>query len=102
MRIGLLSLEKHGHPHTSRNAERRDTPLRPPPAQLMEQGRGDARAGGADGMSERDRAAVDVDAAEIEREVPGTGDDLGGERLVQLDQIDVRQPELRLVEKRAD
>ena len=43
------------------------------------------------GMAEGDRAAVHVDPRQVEREVPRAGDDLRGEGLVQLDQVDVRE-----------
>ena len=39
------------------------------PAQLVHERADEARAGGADGMPERDRAAVDVDALGVDAEV---------------------------------
>ena len=40
-------------------------------------------------MAERDRAAVDVQPVRIDRQLPQARDYLGGERFVQLDQIDL-------------
>ena len=53
----------------------------------MEQGHADARTGGPDGVSQGDRAAVDVQLVVHERELAAAGEDLGGEGLVQLDQV---------------
>ena len=53
----------------------------------MQQGHQDPRAGGADGMAERDGAAVDVDLVAIEAKLLGDGAGLGGEGLVGLDKI---------------
>ena len=61
------------------------------PLHLVEERRGDARAGRSDRMAERDRAAVDVDAREVDREVARARDHLRREGLVQLDQVDVRE-----------
>ena len=40
-------------------------------------------------MADRDRAAVDVDARGIEAQLAHARDGLGGERLVELDQIQI-------------
>src|SRR5262245_64061461 len=53
-------------------------------------------------MSLRDRAPVDVQALAIEAEVPLDRDDLRGERLVELDEVDVRERETRRGEDAAN
>src|SRR5512134_1959548 len=102
MRIALLSLEKDGHPHSPRYAEGGDASFRAPAAHFVEERRRDPGAGGADRVAERDRSAVDVDAAEVEGEIARAGNDLGGEGLVELDEVDVGQAELRPGEQSAD
>ena len=57
--------------------------------QLERQRQQQARAGHAERMAERDRAAVDVDLVAIEAELLLDGEILRGERLVDLDEIDV-------------
>ena len=49
-------------------------------------------AGGADGVAEGDRAAVDVDPALIPLQYPANRDRLSGKGLIGCDQIDVVQP----------
>jgi len=58
------------------------------------QRREDARARRAQGVAQRDRAAVDVDPRGIELELADASDGLRREGLVQLDQVDLvdRQP----------
>ena len=55
----------------------------------MEQGRGQLGAGAAERMAEGDGAAVDVDDVRIEAEGLDDRQGLGGEGLVQLDQLDI-------------
>ena len=55
----------------------------------VEQRAEDARAARADRVAERDRAAVDVDARGVELEPADARERLRGERLVQLDEIEV-------------
>ena len=66
---------------------------RPAPAaarlQRVHQRRQDACAAGADRMSQRDRAAVDVDFRGIELELADDGQRLRGEGFVQLDEVEV-------------
>src|SRR3546814_13758658 len=61
-------------------------------ALALQQGRrlaGDARAGGAQRMAERDGAAVEVGLVEVEAEFVGAGQRLRGEGLVQLDDVEI-------------
>ena len=50
---------------------------------------GEAGAGAAERVAEGDRAAVDVEALLVDAELAGAGEDLGGEGLVELDQVDL-------------
>src|SRR5207245_1183264 len=56
-------------------------------AQRVDERDQDAGAAGADRVAERDRAAVDVEAAPVPGELAVVGQHLGGERLVELDQV---------------
>ena len=55
----------------------------------MQQRDDDAGAGGADGVTDGDRAAVDVDLAHVEAELAGDRDGLRGEGFVGLDEVDI-------------
>ena len=59
------------------------------PLQFVDQRAEDHRAGGAERMAERDGAAVDVDLGRIEIERLQIAQHHRGERLVDLEQIDV-------------
>src|SRR5699024_1168576 len=58
-------------------------------AEAVEQGGGHAGAGGAPGVAERDRPAVDVELVVVDAEILGGRQHLRGEGLVELDQVDV-------------
>src|SRR5262245_29050062 len=70
------------------DAHRRDPVAGVTPPQLPDQRRHQARARASERMSERDRASVYVQPLLVDPELAGAGDDLGGERLVELDQVD--------------
>ena len=53
-------------------------------------------------MAERDRAAVDVDLVPVEAELAAVGEGLGGERLVDLDEVERLDRHLDPVEQAAD
>ena len=61
-------------------------------AHLVQQRGDDPRAGAAERVADRDRAAVHVDLLRVELELVDAGDRLGGERLVELDQLQVLDP----------
>ena len=65
--------------------------------QLIDRGRHQPRAAGAERVAERDRAAVRVDARVVvgQAEVAQHGQPLRGEGLVQLDHVDLRQRRAR-------
>ena len=53
----------------------------------------EAGAGAAERVAEGDRAAVDVEPLLVDPQLAGAGEDLGGEGLVQLDQVDLVERE---------
>ena len=63
------SLKCHRHPEPAADAQRREAELRAAPPHLVKQRHDDAGTGRADGMPERDRAAVDIDAGRIDRKI---------------------------------
>ncbi len=54
---------------------------------LVNEGHEHAAAGGADGMAERDRAAIDVDLRDVELQFLRDGQRLRGEGFIRFDQI---------------
>ena len=66
--------------------------------ELVEGGADQDRAGGADGMTEGDRTAVDVDLVAVDVEVADELLDDDGERLVDLEDVDVVDRQSRLGE----
>src|SRR5579863_6388793 len=83
------SLDDHGHPLAAAHAHR----LQAEPLTLVlegvEEGGHDAGTGHAEGVAEGDGAALHVELLPGDAEMTGRGDDLGGEGLVDLDQVDV-------------
>ncbi len=65
------------------------------PLQFVEHGAEDHRAGRAERMTHRDGAAVHVDLCRIDLERLHVAQHDGGKRLVQLEQVDVRNLHLR-------
>src|SRR5674476_1119262 len=55
----------------------------------VDQGARDPGAGHAEGVTDRDGSAVDVELVEVDAQVVRGGNHLCGERLVDLDQVDV-------------
>src|SRR5436309_16131901 len=70
-------------------ADRGAAEAAPAPTQLVDQGADDARAGGADRVSEGDRAPVHVDLVLFDAEHSHGVDRHRGERLVDLPEVDV-------------
>ncbi len=54
-------------------------------AELVDQRGGDARASGADGMAQPDRAAIGIQAGAIEAEIAIASENLCGKSFVELD-----------------
>ena len=82
-------------------AQRGETVAALAATELVQQRRHDPGAARADRMAERDRAAVDVDLRPVEAELAAVGERLRGERLVDLDQVEVLDPQLELLEQLA-
>src|ERR1700719_1189737 len=59
----------------------------------MEQSHRDARARASDRVAEGDGATIDVELFAIKMQLAIAGQDLGGEGLIQFDEIEVRQVE---------
>ena len=68
----------------------------------MEKRRDDACTTRPDRVAERDRPAVDVDLREVEAELATVGEDLGRERLVDLDEIERVERQLDPIEEALD
>src|SRR5437773_213216 len=112
----LLPLEHHGHTDSPRRADGDQAVLLACALQLVANSGHDARAGGAEGVAEGDRAAGLVDLLRIDladrlgaaefflrdllRSNPlDVREHLRGERLVHLDDFDVRERDLRALER---
>src|ERR1700744_660173 len=78
-RAALAAADAHGH----------DAPLGLAPMAFLEDVAGETRAGHAEGMADRDRAAIDVVLFGIDAELVARIEALARERLVQLPDIDV-------------
>src|SRR5579872_7603590 len=76
---------------TAADAGGRDAARLTAAAELQNERQQQARAAHAERMAERDRAAVHVHAIAIQAELLFDGEILAGERLVDLEQIDVRE-----------
>src|SRR5687767_7876605 len=83
------AFEETGGAHASANAHRDDAPLLVPAPELVEQRGGELRARAAEGMAERDRAAVHVDLVVRDAELALAINGLARERFVDLEKIDV-------------
>src|SRR4051794_4328685 len=101
-RARLESLDHGRDSLPDADAESRDPVAVTAPPQLPNQGGHQPGAGAAERMTEGDRAAVHVEALLVDAEPLGAGQDLGGERLIQLDQVDLSQLESGLVESLGD
>src|SRR5882672_6405026 len=85
----LNPLDDDGRRHAAGGTHCHQAALEIAPLQFVEHGADQDRAGGANGMAERDRAAIDVDLVAVELEIP---DELFGDNrkgLVDLEQIDI-------------
>ena len=101
---------RHGAPRSNRAAWPWPTPThivaspyRPLAAtELVEQRHDEPRTAHPERVADRDRAAVDVHALLVDPEVAHHGERLRGERLVQLDEVDVLDRDAGAVEQLAD
>ena len=70
------------------NAERRNAARGPGASHLVDEHRGQAGAAASKQVTDRDRAAVDVQFCVVDAQLALAGEGLRGERLVQLEQVD--------------
>src|SRR5699024_3795790 len=82
-------LDDEGHTLSAADAQGGQAELAIALAKAIDQGGGHAGTGGAPGVAERDRPAMDVERVVVDAEVLGRRDDLRGEGFVQLDQVHV-------------
>src|SRR5689334_8577365 len=89
MCVGLDALDDDGGGHAARRTHGDKAALEVPPFQFVEDRADQHRAGGADGMAQRNGAAVDVHLLRIEAEVAIEFRNHDCESLVDLPKIDI-------------
>src|SRR6185369_4330225 len=91
------ALDEEGHALAAADAHRLEADRRVRSAQPVDQGREQAGPGHAEGVTQRDRTAMYVQPLGIHPQLPVARHDLSGERLVELDKVDVvdRHPSAR-------
>src|SRR5207244_3060519 len=90
------ALENTGSSHSTTYAHCHQSVTTPSALHLVQQRRRQLRARAAERMTERDGAAVDIEPTGIDRQLSQACEDLRGERLVQLDEIDLLEREAGL------
>src|SRR5215468_6331839 len=88
-RYPLVTRDTHRDAHATADAERGETLLGVALLHFVQQRHQHAGAGSADGMADRDRAAIDIDLAGVPAEILVDGASLRRKGLVGLDQIEV-------------
>src|SRR5215510_168940 len=83
------SLNDRSDPLAHANTHGRQATRAVAPFHLMNQTRHDARAAASEGMSQRDRSAIDVDFGRIHAQLLDARERLRREGLVELDEVDV-------------
>ena len=96
-----VACNAHRNTHAAADAQRGEAFLGVALLHLEQQRGEHARAGRADRMAERDRAAVDVDLGGIPAEVLVDRAGLRGEGLIGLDQIEVADAPAGLLQRGA-
>src|SRR5215218_10210469 len=94
--------EDGGQTLADTDAEGRDPILAAAALQLADQGAGEAGAGAAERVAEGDRAAVDVEALLLDPELASAGEDLRGEGLAQLDQVELVDRQAGVLQRAGD
>lgn len=87
--LSLEAFEDHGHTLSSSDTHRFEAELLVVGGQVVQQCRGDARSGHAEGVTKCDRAARDVELVLIDVQLSRRPDHLNCERFVDLDEVDV-------------
>src|SRR5664279_6296794 len=85
----LVACDAHRDAHPTADAQRGEALLGVALLHFVNQRRQDARAGGPDGVTDRDGAAIDVDLGGVPAEILVDRAGLRGKRLVGLDQIEI-------------
>src|SRR5580704_8323954 len=90
-RIVVLSdtLDHRRDAHPGADAQRREAVATTSPLEFVEQRADDHAAGRTERMAHRDRATVDVHLLELEVHLLGEPEHDGGERLIDLDQVEI-------------
>src|ERR1700730_3389975 len=96
------ALARDGGGFTAADAERGDTALQTMRFEGVQQGHDQARAGRANGMAERTRAAINVEFFARDAEIARRRHRYHRETLIDLEQIDVADAPADLVEQLAD
>src|SRR5262249_53627771 len=96
------AFERGRHRAAAAEAQRREAIPTTSPVELVEERGDDPGAAGPDRVAERDRPAVDVRLVPVEAELPAIGQRLGGERLVDLDEVERLDRQLDAVEQPPD
>src|SRR5215207_1172213 len=94
----LDAFEDDGQPLAAGDAERCQAEREPAFAELVGQREEHPSAAHADGVPDRDPAALRVQPVALELQLPLAGDHLRGEGLVDLDRIDVGEGQARLLQ----
>src|ERR1039457_5336035 len=84
-------LDRHRHTLADADAHRRQRPFSPALFHAVHRGQGETRSAHAQGMTERDGAAMRVDEIGIvlDAELAQAGYSLAGEGFIELDQIEI-------------
>src|SRR5205085_11501875 len=88
-KISAVDLEQACAALAAADAHRDDAPLRLAPAAFLQDVAGETRAGHAERVADRDRAAVDIVLLGIDAELVAGIEALAGEGFVELPEIDV-------------
>src|SRR5437764_3179235 len=88
-RSSAINLEQTGAALPAADAHGHHAPLGFAPTALLQNVAGEPRAGHAEGMADRNRAAVDVVLVGIDAELIARIETLAGKGLIELPQIDV-------------
>src|SRR2546422_2695835 len=96
------SFDEPGSPHPAADAHRDEPVARLPSTQLVQDGPDQARAAHPIGVTDRDRAAIRIEPLGVDPEAVAAVDRLGGERLIQLDEVDVLEWDPDLPEELGD
>src|ERR1019366_4860392 len=95
----LQALDQHRHAHAAGNAHGLDAVGPFASLQAVQERGHDARARHPEGVPQRDRPAERVELLLVDAQLFPAGHDLGGERLVDLDDVDVADRHSRVLEQ---